>query len=179
MTVSTYTSSNSQIFYPLPETLGNLSTLDLAEPTISKQAAYNHSVNSYFSNIGIIWNDFLTTNNQTTSEFKRKPINQIISSLRSQYLLSVDEKAIDLLQEHTYLISILFKLLSVIDNFFKTDKFHLTIIGDPENSNLDKLSLIVNTSLDVSTAFKKMQELDDRCLQEHIPNSILVHVEFI
>ena len=121
---------------------------------------------------------FSLTNNKTTSNSKRQPINSIISQLKNNYLLDVNNDIIDYLQEKPHLISILIELLPVTAGYFKSDKLYLTIIKDPESYTLDKISIVVNTHLNVTTAFAKLQELDDFCFQARIPSDILVHVEF-
>ncbi len=100
------------------------------------------------------------------------------SPLRKEYSLDVDDNVGEYLQGKPHLIFSLFQLLPITANCFKGDRLHLTIIQDPENFSLDKFAIVVNTHLHSDAAFTKLQELDDRCFQDSIPNDILVHVEF-
>jgi hypothetical protein len=123
-------------------------------------------------------NPFQATNNKTTSNYKRQPINQITSYLKKEYSINIDEEISDYLQEQPRLIRTLIQILPVTSNYFKGDILHLTILKDSENFTLNKVAIVVNTHRDSDTAFIKLQELDDVCFKARIPNDILVHVEF-
>jgi hypothetical protein len=101
------------------------------------------------------------------------------SPLRIEYLLDVDDRANEYLQDRQNLVIVLFQLLHITADCFKGDRLHLTIIKDPENCSLDRFVIVVNTHLSSDMALVKLQELDDRCFQATIPNDILVHVEFL
>jgi hypothetical protein len=101
------------------------------------------------------------------------------SPLRIEYLLDVDDRVNDYLQDRQSLVIVLFQLLPLTADCFKGDRLHLTIIKDPENCSPDRFVIVVNTHLSSDMALAKLQELDDRCFQANIPNDILVHVEFL
>jgi hypothetical protein len=117
-------------------------------------------------------------------------INQIDAKLQHQSrlldvcssidekLLSADDDFFEFLKIKPHLINILSQQLELTASVFKNDRLHLTILRDRENSALNKLSIVVNTGLDVSTVLTALQELDDLCSEAHIPSDILVHVEF-
>jgi hypothetical protein len=115
---------------------------------------------------------------EAINEIKQELANKN-SPLRKEYLLDVDDDIIDLLQEQSHLISVLFQLLPIAADCFKGDRLQLKILKDLDNPTLDKLAVVVNTHLPANTAFTKLQELDDRCFQANIPNDLLVHVEFL
>jgi hypothetical protein len=101
------------------------------------------------------------------------------SSLRIEYLLDVEDRANEYLQDRQNLVIVLSQLLPITADCFKSDRLNLTIIKDPENCSLDRFVIVVNTHLSSDMALVKLQELDDRCFRANIPNDILVHVEFI
>jgi hypothetical protein len=102
----------------------------------------------------------------------------LISQLTSLYPLDIDLKALALLQEQPYLMSVLSKLIEVTSSHFPNDQLHLIIMKDPEYQILDKLLVIIKTNLDSSIALNQLSVLDEELLQHNIPNDILVHVEF-
>jgi hypothetical protein len=56
--------------------------------------------------------------------------------------------------------------------------YRLPTIKDPEHDRLNKLSVIVKTSLDPATVFQKTLDIDAEFLQDSTLSDILIHVEF-
>ncbi len=70
------------------------------------------------------------------------------------------------------------KSIEIASRHFSGDRFFVTIIKDPEHDSLNKLSVIVKTSLDTATAFQKTSDMDAEFLQDSTLSDILIHVEF-
>jgi hypothetical protein len=101
-----------------------------------------------------------------------------ISELEKMFPVDIDRELEPLFKQNPQSIDAIQKAIEIASHHFSGDRFLVTIIKDPEHGSLNQLSVIVKTSLDATTAFKKSSDLDSEFLQDSTLSDILVHVEF-
>jgi hypothetical protein len=101
-----------------------------------------------------------------------------ISELEKIFPVDIDRDLEPLFNQNSQSIDAIQKSIEIASRHFSGDRFFVTIIKDPEHDLLNKLSVIVKTSLDTATAFQKTSDIDAEFLQDSTLSDILVHVEF-
>lgn len=101
-----------------------------------------------------------------------------ISELEKIFPVSIDRELEPLFKESPHLISAIQKAVEIAHRHFNGEKLFVGTIKDPESSELDKLSIIVETSLDSATVFEKTSAVNKEFLKQNNLRDIPIHVEF-
>jgi hypothetical protein len=101
-----------------------------------------------------------------------------IAELEKTFPVDIDRELEPLFNQNHQSIDAIQKSIEIASCHFSGDRFLVTIIKDPEHDNLNRLLVIVKTSLDTATAFQKISDIDAEFLQDSTLSDILIHVEF-
>jgi hypothetical protein len=101
-----------------------------------------------------------------------------ISELEKTFPVSIDRELEPLFKQDPQLISAVQKSIEIAHRHFDREQLCVEMIRDPESSELDRLSVIVKTSLDTVTAFEKISSVNAESLKDYTLRNILIHVEF-
>ncbi len=101
-----------------------------------------------------------------------------ISELEKMFPVDIDRELEPLFKQNPQSIDAIQKSIEIASRHFSGDRLLMTTIEDPEHDRSNQLAVIVKTSIDPGTAFKKTSDLDAEFSQDSTLIDILVHVEF-
>jgi hypothetical protein len=102
----------------------------------------------------------------------------IVSKLEETFPVDIDRELEPFFNQNPQSIEAIQKSIEIAHRYFEKDRLYVEIIQDPESSELDRLSVIIRTSLDTTTALEKISAIDAESSQDSTLRNILIHVEF-